>query len=53
MYFAILRNIKIQNCFTMDNQELNAMLVSCSGASNTGRYADKVAVRLQNREGQI
>ncbi|MCA1760753.1 MAG: putative zinc-binding protein [Bacteroidales bacterium] len=30
----------------MDNQELNAMLVSCSGASNTGCYADKVARML-------
>ena len=27
----------------MNNQELNAMIVSCSGASNTGCYADKVA----------
>ena len=27
----------------MENQNLNAMLVSCSGASNTGCYANKVA----------
>jgi len=26
----------------MENQNLNAMLVSCSGASNTGCYADRV-----------
>ena len=30
----------------MENQNLNAMLVSCSGASNTGCYADKVARML-------
>lgn len=27
----------------MENKNLNMMLVSCSGASNTGCYADKVA----------
>jgi uncharacterized metal-binding protein len=30
----------------MKNKQLNAMLISCSGASNTGLYADKVARML-------
>ena len=35
----------------MSTQDLNMMLVSCSGASNTGCYADKVA-RMLDESGQ-
>ncbi|MDZ7742159.1 MAG: putative zinc-binding protein [Bacteroidota bacterium] len=35
----------------MENQKLNAMIVSCSGASNTGCYADRVA-RILAESGQ-
>ena len=35
----------------MSNQKLNTMLVSCSGASNTGCYADRVA-RILAESGQ-
>ena len=35
----------------MSTQELNMMIVSCSGASNTGCYADRVA-RVLSENGQ-
>lgn len=35
----------------MNTQDLNMMIVSCSGASNTGCYADKVA-RILAESGQ-
>ena len=35
----------------MENQKLNIMIVSCSGASNTGCYADRVA-RILAESGQ-